>query len=155
MVRRTRERFIDPKCKLCLARPDDWKRGWSGGDVIRMDMVQNGWHYGRVAFVYRLRPLTEEELRTPGHPKNARMIESDPLTREVAVEVFARLDRGESMLSAARWLVSLPAARRGNRYWSNISVSALLRSPTYVARPHVGVEEVLSGAGALGTVDFG
>jgi len=48
--------------------------------------VHNGWHYGRVAFGYRLHPLTDEELRVPGHPKNARMIEPDPLTKDVPAE---------------------------------------------------------------------
>jgi DNA invertase Pin-like site-specific DNA recombinase len=109
----------------------------------RATVVKNGWWYGRVAFGYRLRPATAEEI-SAGCRTSMGMIEPDPLTYEIAAELFRRVADGESVHSVARWLAGLPAASRGNRSWGHQSVRSLLRSPTYIRRPAVGADDVLT-----------
>jgi site-specific DNA recombinase len=109
----------------------------------RATVVRNGWWYGRVPFGYGLRPATPEEIAA-GCRASMAMIEPDPLTRDTAKQVFERIANGESAHSVARWLADRPPAMRGNRAWSHPSVRALLRSPSYVARPPEGAEDVLA-----------
>jgi hypothetical protein len=60
------------------------------------------------------------------------------------VEIFARVAAGDSMRSVSRWLAGLPAAQRGDRLWPHRSVQFLVQSPTYIARPAEGDEDVLA-----------
>jgi len=109
----------------------------------RRTVVDKGWPYGRVAFGYRSRPPTDAEIAAGCRPDMA-MIEPDPLTRDVAVELFTRVAEGASVSSTTKWLIDQLAVRRGGRSWGHNSVMALLHSPTYVARPAEGVDDVLS-----------
>lgn len=117
---------------------------------VRGSVAEDGWFYGRVPFGYRLRPATQDEINrgmarrmaTPGWvPK---VFEPDPLTAPVAVEVFERASRGETIRSIAQWLSKLPAELRGNRSWPHQSVTVMLGSPTYVGRGPVGDPDVLA-----------
>src|SRR5258708_5895227 len=75
---------------------------------VRRSLVEAGWPYGRVAFGYRLRAATRDEvergaarkLATGGAPK---VFEPDPTTRGIAVEAFQRVATGESVRSVSRW----------------------------------------------------
>jgi DNA invertase Pin-like site-specific DNA recombinase len=116
---------------------------------VRGDLVKDGWAYGRVAFGYRLRPATPEEIHDGiarrlaggGAPQ---VFERDPITSSVAAEVFQRIADGETVRSVARWLAALPTEVRGGRNWPHQSVVKMLRSPTYVARPADGDDHVLN-----------
>lgn len=110
---------------------------------VRADLVANGWFYtaGRAPFGYRTRPATAEE-RAAGSPRS--VIEPDPSTRGVAVEVYQRVANGQSVNSVARWLAGLPEGLRGGRLWPAAVVTGMLRSPTYAARAVDGVDDVLS-----------
>lgn len=107
---------------------------------VRGDLVKDGWPYGRVAFGYRLRPATPDELANGTARRLAsggvpRVFEPDPVTSSVAIEAFERIARGDTVRSVARWLGGLPEDLRGGRNWPHPSVVKMLRSPTYVARP--------------------
>jgi DNA invertase Pin-like site-specific DNA recombinase len=112
---------------------------WVG--ETRSHLVMNGWHYGRTPFGYRKRPASSEE-RAAGSPHS--VLEIDPAARGVALEAFERVVAGESVRSVALWLAALPERLRGGRAWPANSVSVILRSPTYVARPTEGVDDVLA-----------
>jgi hypothetical protein len=72
------------------------------------------------------------------------MIEPDPITSGVAIEVFQRVADGAPVHCTARWLAAQSPAIRGGRSWGHQSFVAMLRSPTYIARPAGGAEDVLS-----------
>jgi DNA invertase Pin-like site-specific DNA recombinase len=135
---------------IAVAQEESKKIGERVSDV-RRNLVLNGWFYGRTPFGYRTRPLTELEqtLRAPlARQKSDRwvasLIEPDPLTRDVLVDLVNRVADGGSVYSVARWLASQPSPLRGGRAWGLQSVIEMLRSPTYVARPAEGSEDVLS-----------
>jgi DNA invertase Pin-like site-specific DNA recombinase len=108
---------------------------------VRSDLVLSGWHYGRPPFGYRKRPATADE-RAAGSPKS--VLEPDPATRGVALETFQRVAAGASINAAAKWIAALPEGQRGGRLWPAQCVSGLLRSPSYVARPAEGADDVLA-----------
>ena len=108
---------------------------------VRSDLVLSGWHYGKVPFGYRKRPATAEE-RAAGSSKT--VLEVEPAERGVAVEIFERIAAGGTIRSVARWLATLPSGARGGRSWPAQCVYGLLCSPTYVARPAEGVDDVLT-----------
>lgn len=108
---------------------------------VRSDLVLSGWHYGKTPFGYRKRPATDED-RAAGSPKS--VLKVDPATRGVALEAFTRVARGDSINSVARWMAGLPESLRGGRLWPAQGVTVMLHSPTYVARPAEGVDDVLA-----------
>jgi hypothetical protein len=125
---------------MAIAQDESKRIGEPVADV-RSNLVQSGWFYGRTAFGYRTRPLNEAEqaLRAPYARQRsdrwyASMIEPDPITSGVVIDVLQRVSDGASVHSTARRLAAQSSAIRGGRYWSHNSVAALLRSPTYVAR---------------------
>ncbi len=109
----------------------------------RRTVVDKGWPYGRIAFGYRPRRPTDAEIAAGCRP-TMNMIEPEPGAREVVGEIFDRVARGDSIGSAVSWLASLSPERRGYRSWAQQSLMKLLESPTYVARPTAGDDDVLA-----------
>src|SRR5205823_1075337 len=76
----------------------------------RCSTVGKGWAPGgRIPFGYTRREASPEE-RSRGAPSS--VLEPDPVTRPLAVEMFERAANGATVRSMARWLASLPAELR-------------------------------------------
>jgi hypothetical protein len=91
---------------MAVAQDESKRIGQRVADV-RSNLAQSGWSHARTAFGYRTRPLNEAEqaLRAPyARPRSDRwyasMIEPDPVTSSVAVEVFQRVADGASCTPA-------------------------------------------------------
>jgi len=107
----------------------------------RSHVVTTGWHYGRTPFGYLKRAATPAERAAGSRPS---VLEPDAVTRGTAAEVFDRYVGGQSVYAISCWLASLPAGQRGGRAWPTQCVWSMLQSPTYVARPAEGVDDVLA-----------
>ncbi|HLZ31425.1 MAG TPA: recombinase family protein [Chloroflexota bacterium] len=146
------ELIADPPAHIYMAVAQDESK--SNGERVadvRSNLVLAGWFYGRRPFGYRARALTDAEqaLRAPlGKQHSDRWvpttIEPNPVTRNIVVDLFQRVADGASVRSTARWLANQSYTTRGGRAWSHNSFVELLRSPTYIARPCQGPDDVLS-----------
>jgi site-specific DNA recombinase len=123
-----------------FARDEARRIGMRVGET-RSFVVNSGWHWGKTPFGYRKRAATPDERARGGRPA---VLEPDPSTCGIAVEVFERYARGDSIYAVSQWLAGLPEALRGGRAWPAQCVWSMLQSPSYVARPAEGDDEVLS-----------
>lgn len=101
-----------------------------------------GWHaVGWVPWGYRWRDATPEE-RLQGAPQ--RVLEEDAVAAPYVRESFERIARGQSLHAVRRWLATLPQSARNGRAMGGTNVSKAIRNPVYVARDHLGQEDVLA-----------
>jgi DNA invertase Pin-like site-specific DNA recombinase len=104
-----------------------------------------GFHNGgRVAWGYRWRPATAEEI-AQGAPKRGRVLEEDPVAGPYVREAFARVVGGASCREVAAWIAALPddvkrdeRGRARKLAWQN--VRNILSAPVYIARHEVRLD---------------
>ncbi|MDP9469932.1 MAG: recombinase family protein [Chloroflexota bacterium] len=110
--------------------------------AARRHIAVNGGHLpGQPPWGYRWRPATTEE-RSQGAPQS--VLEVDPVTAPHLVEAFSRAADGATLWAVHRWASGLPEAARGGRVLNFAGVRLILASPTYIARPPQGDEDVLA-----------